>query len=249
MNKTLTFTAALSALLAVQANALELARVVSTTPVMQQVAVPQQVCNNEEVAVAQPRTGLGATMGAIAGGALGASTHGSGRAPATVIGALGGAVIGDRLEGNSVRTQTVQRCTTQTSYENRPVAFNVVYEFAGKQFSTTVREDPGTTLPVEVTPTGAINGPAAVGLPSVAVAAAPANPVIYQQPPYPQTIYSHPTYPTTIYAPIYQPPVVVSRPHIDPIYPAVVLGVGLASWGAYRYGHVHRHHGGGRRWH
>jgi hypothetical protein len=146
----------------------------------------------------------------------------------------------------------VQRCTTQTSYENRPVAFNVVYEFAGKQYSTTLREDPGTTIPVEVTPTGAINGPAAVGLPSVAVAAAPANPAVYQQPVYPQPIYSQPIYsqPTyPVHAPIYQPPVVVSRPHIDPIYPAVVLGVGLASWGGYRYGHTHRHHGGGRRWH
>ena len=42
---------------------------------------------------------------------------------------------------------------------------------------------------------------------------------------------------------------VYQRPYFDPIYPAVSVGVGLAAWGGYRYGHHHHGYHGGRRWH
>ena len=244
MNKTLTFTA-LASLAALQAQAFELGRVISTTPVIQQVAVPQQVCNNTEAVVSRS-TGTGAAIGAIAGGALGASTRGSARLPATVIGALGGAVIGDRLEGN--RTQTVQNCVTQNVYENRAVAYNVVYEYAGRQYNATLREDPGTTMPVEVSPAGGIQMP-----PQATIQAPPvyAPPVAVAPPvaaaPVPYTVYSTPYPPPPV---VVNPPVVVyQRPYFDPIYPAVAVGVGLAAWGGYRYGHHHHGYHGGRRWH
>ena len=245
MNKPLTtLTLGALAVAATQAGAFELGRVISTTPVIQQVAVPQQVCNNTEAVVS--RSGAGAAIGAIAGGALGASARGSARLPATVIGALGGAVIGDRIEGN--RTQTVQNCVTQNVYENRAVAYNVVYEYAGRQYSATLREDPGTTMPVEVSPAGGIQMPQTQVLPPVAVA-----PPVQQ----PYTVYSTPYPPPPVVvqnpAVVVNPPVVVyQRPYFDPIYPAVAVGVGLAAWGGYRYGHHHgQHHGfyGGRRWH
>jgi uncharacterized protein YcfJ len=70
MIKTLTFSA-LASLAVLQAQAFELGRVISTTPVIQQVAVPQQVCHNTEAVVSRS-TGTGAAIGAIAGGALGA---------------------------------------------------------------------------------------------------------------------------------------------------------------------------------
>jgi uncharacterized protein YcfJ len=236
MIKTLTFSA-LASLAVLQAQAFELGRVISTTPVIQQVAVPQQVCHNTEAVVSRS-TGTGAAIGAIAGGALGASARGSARLPATVIGAWGGAVIGDRLEGN--RTQIVQSCVTQNVYENRAVAYNVVYEYAGRQYNATLREDPGTTMPVEVSPAGGIQ------MPPQAVIQAPAPlaaaPVTY-------TVYSTPYPPPPV---VVNPPVVVyQRPYIDPIYPALAVGVGLAAWGGYRYGHHHRHHShfGGRRLH
>ena len=55
------------------AQAQEVARVVSATPIVQQVATPRQVCSNEQVAVNGPKSGAGAAMGAIAGGAIGNS--------------------------------------------------------------------------------------------------------------------------------------------------------------------------------
>ena len=66
------------------ASAEEVGRVISSTPVVQQVAVPRQVCSDQPMAVQQPNSGAGAVVGGIAGGALGNTIgHGSGRAAAT----------------------------------------------------------------------------------------------------------------------------------------------------------------------
>ena len=53
------------------AHAYEQARVISSTPIVQQVNVPQQNCQNVAVAVQEPKSGAGAVMGAIAGGVIG----------------------------------------------------------------------------------------------------------------------------------------------------------------------------------
>ena len=77
----------------------ELGQVISSTPVTQQVGVPRQVCTTEQVAVQAPKSGAGALIGAIAGGAIGnAVGSGSGRAAATMLGVIGGSVVGDRVE-------------------------------------------------------------------------------------------------------------------------------------------------------
>jgi uncharacterized protein YcfJ len=134
----------------------EVGRVISSTPVIQQVAVPRQVCSNEQVAVTQPKSGAGAAIGAIAGGAIGNSIgHGGGRAAATMLGLVGGALLGDHIESTGeTQLQNVQRCTTQTFYENRTVAYNVVYTYAGKQYTVQMPQDPGPTLQLQVTPVG-----------------------------------------------------------------------------------------------
>ena len=78
----------------------EMARVVSSTPIVQQVTVPRQVCSETQILVQQPRSGAGVVVGALAGGILGNQIgDGSGRAVATAIGVLGGAILGDQLEG------------------------------------------------------------------------------------------------------------------------------------------------------
>lgn len=145
------------------AQAQEVGRVLSTTPVIHQVAVPRQVCNQQQVAVEQPKSGAGAAMGAVAGGVVGNQIgHGGGRAAATVLGLVGGAILGDRIEGPSApQVQTVQNCTTQTFYENRTAAYNVVYEYAGKQYSVQLPYDPGPTIRLQVTPVGAAQQPGA----------------------------------------------------------------------------------------
>ena len=142
------------AAVAVVASAQEQGRVLSATPIIQQVGVPQQVCGNETVYSGNRTTGAGAVIGAIAGGAVGNTIgKGSGRAAATAIGVLGGAVVGNQIEGNGQpQYQNVQRCTTETYYENRTVGYNVVYEFAGRQYSTQTSHDPGRWIAVNVQP-------------------------------------------------------------------------------------------------
>jgi len=93
-------------------------------------------------------------MGAIAGGAIGnAIGKGEGRAIATMIGVIGGAIAGDKVEGpQATQTQTQQTCTTQQGYENRLTGYNVVYEFAGKQYNVQLPRDPGPTIKLQITP-------------------------------------------------------------------------------------------------
>ncbi len=134
----------------------ELGRVISSTAIISQVSVPRQVCAQEVVQVHSQtpatKSGAGALMGGIAGGAMGnAIGQGSGRAAATVIGLFAGAILGDRIEGGSpaqaaTTQQTVNRCSTQNFIENRTTAYQVVYEYAGKQYSVQMPQDPALTF-------------------------------------------------------------------------------------------------------
>ncbi len=176
----------------------ELGQVISSTPVTQQVGVPRQVCTTEQVAVQAPKSGAGALMGAIAGGVIGnAVGSGSARAAATMLGVIGGSVVGDRVEGQgSTHLENVQRCEIRTLYENRVVAYNVVYEYAGKRYAVQMAQDPGATLQIQLMPVGAsaligeqtqapINAQSVYLLPNGAVVGAPAYPTYYTQPYYP----------------------------------------------------------------
>jgi hypothetical protein len=112
------------------------------------------VCSNEQVVVPGQKSGAGAAMGGLAGGAIGNQIgSGSGRAVATMLGLVGGAVLGNSIEGGGQpQTQNVQRCTTQTVYENRTVGYNVTYEYAGKQYTVQMPQDPGQWVQLQVTP-------------------------------------------------------------------------------------------------
>jgi hypothetical protein len=163
-------------------------------------------------------------MGAIAGGAMGnAVGGGGGKAAATMIGIMGGAIVGDSIEEAPLtQTQNVQRCGSQTFYENRIVAYNVVYEYAGKQHSVQMPNDPGPTVQLQVTPVGAMsqgtNNP---------------PPVTYEQGVYPQPVYTEPNVVMVQPAyPVYQQPY---------YYPPVRLNLGFGYWGG-NYGGYRRHH-------
>jgi uncharacterized protein YcfJ len=138
----------------VSVHAQEVGKVISSTPIIQQVAVPRQICNNEQVVTEGKKSGAGAVMGAIAGGAVGHQVGGgNGRTLATMAGVLGGAVLGDKIEGGSApEVRNVQSCSTQMSYENRTMAYNVVYEFAGKRYNVQMPQDPGPTVRLQITP-------------------------------------------------------------------------------------------------
>jgi uncharacterized protein YcfJ len=201
------------------ASAQEYGRVLSSTPVVQQVPVSRQVCSDQPVSVQQPRSGAGAAIGGIVGGVAGNQIgHGSGRAAATLIGALGGALVGNNVEGSNTYVQNVPQCTTQTMYENRTVAYNVTYEYGGKQYNVQMPNDPGQTIALQVTPAGA---QAAADTTAYAGQSGQAVGVIVGQP-APVAVY--PAYPA-YYPGYYAPPVGVS------------LGFGFFSGGG-----GHRHH-------
>ena len=143
-------------------------------------------------------------MGAIAGGAVGNQLgHGGGRAAATVLGLVGGAILGDRIEGPSApQVQTVQNCTTQTFFENRTAAYNVVYEYAGKQYNVQLPYDPGPTIRLQVTPVGAAQQPAAPVMQGQPMTEA--DPVVV---PAAYPVYA---YPAPYYRPYYAAPVALS---------------------------------------
>ncbi len=210
MNKQLAISAAalVAGLAAAPAQAMDiLAPVISSTPVVQQVAVPRQVCNNQAVISQAPKSGAGALMGAVAGGAVGnAIGSGGGRAAATVLGLVGGAMLGDSIEGSNSQVQNVQQCGTQTFYENRTSHYNVVYEYQGTQYSTQMANDPGGYVRLQVTPVGALAAPA---FPPQAQAVQPAPmiapPAYYQTEVLPQPVYVQPA-PYPVYAPYYYGP-------------------------------------------
>jgi len=218
--------------------------VISVTPIVQQVAVPRRVCNDEQIAVQRQPSGAGALLGAIAGGAMGnAIGAGSGRAAATAIGVIGGAAVGNNIEagGQPGQVQTVRRCTTERAYEDRTVSYSVVYEYAGRQYTTQMRQDPGRYVQVQVqaAPEGEMAPPQYA--PPVRRSAPPVSrpPPVYIERPvyqsYPDTVYE--TYPAP--GPVYY----------EPGYPqfgtGLVLGA-LIGYGAH-YGYTRHHWHGGRR--
>lgn len=239
MKKTLAIStvAAAAALAAVPASATDiLARVISSTPVVQQVAVPRQVCSNEAVIMQAPKSGAGALMGALAGGAAGnAIGNGGGRAVATVIGLVGGAMIGDRIEGPNNQVQNVQQCSTQTFYENRPSHYNVVYEYQGTQYNVQMANDPGPYVRLQVTPVGAMNPalqPAQPAQPQGLIQPAPQQPVYIQQP----TTYVQPVVTAPV---VYQSyPAYYGRPYYSPYYAPVGLSLNFG----YSRGYGGHHH-------
>lgn len=144
--------------LALAASAEEFGRVVSATPVMQQVIVPRHSCTLEKVVVPGRKSGAGAAVGAIAGGVAGSALGGDGRgrAAATVLGMVGGAVIGDRFEEASPSyVQDVQRCSVQNVVENRVSAYTVTYEFNGTLYTAQLPHDPGPTIALRLLPADA----------------------------------------------------------------------------------------------
>jgi uncharacterized protein YcfJ len=240
MNKAVLLSTAFVSLgtLGTAAVAQEQGRVISSTPVVQQVTVPRQVCNNQQVVTQGQKSGAGAAIGAIAGGAMGnAIGNGSGRAAATMLGLFGGAILGNNIEGGGQpQVQNVQQCHTQTFYENRTVAYNVVYEYGGRQYNVQMPNDPGPTIQLQVTPVGSqqqapVNQPQTYAPPAY-------SPQTYVQP---AVVESYTTYqPTYVNSPAV---VYTGYPSYRPYYPPI--GVSLNLGYSRGYGHGHRGHGHG----
>ena len=237
--------AAAALLAALPASAMDImARVISSTPVVQQVAVPRQVCNNQQYITEAPRSGGGALLGALVGGLAGNSIGGGGgRAAATALGVFGGAVIGDRVEGGGAQqVQNVQQCSTQTYYENRPSHYNVVYEYQGQQYNAQMANDPGLYVRLQVSPVGGVN--TQPGQPQALQQQQDPMPVEQgyvvqsstQQPFYGQPVYGQPVYvqPPVVYQ---SAPAYYGRPYYGPSFAPIGLSLNFGYSRGYGYGH------------
>lgn len=229
MKQTLLFT--VLGLGALGAGAQEVGRVISSTPIIQQVAVPRTYCNQPTYTAPAPTSGAGGLMGAIAGGALGSTIgHGSGTAAAVILGVAGGALLGDRIEQGGQQPQPTQVCGSETTYENRTAGYNVTYEYAGRQYTTQMPYDPGPTVQLQVSPI--TQGPATTG-PTTIGTVVTAPPVqqgapVYVQAPVPVVYQAYPAYPAYSAYPAYPYP--VYRP-----YWPVGVSLGFSFHGGHRH--------------
>jgi len=231
------------------ASATEYGTVVSSRPVVQQVAVPQRVCSEEPVALRPASSGVGALVGAIAGGVLGHTVGGgAGQAVATGLGVVAGAAIGDRVEANGAQpvAATEQRCRTVTRYENRTVAYEVVYDYQGVRRATRVAQDPGEriALEVQVAPAGALPPVRSVPAPAAVSPVTQAPAVIYEDA-QPQVVYQSAPPPRVVYtSPYYAEPAYYSPWPYYALGSALVIGSTWGWRGGYGYGgHNHGHYG------
>lgn len=137
------------------------ARVISATPVYEQINEPRRECWTERVSYEERvyrnknNTG-GAVIGAILGGLAGSGVgKGDGKVAAAAVGAATGAVIGDRWNDRdgyytTTRSRPVEQCRMVDNFRQEIVAYDVVYRYQGKDFTTRLPYDPGKWLDVNV---------------------------------------------------------------------------------------------------
>ena len=166
--------------------------------------MPRQVCTTQQVTTPGAKSGAGAAMGAIAGGAIGNNIgDGTGRVVATMLGLVGGAILGDRVEGAApAQVQNVQSCSTQTFYENRVISYNVVYEFNGKQYQVSMPTDPGPTVKLQISPISATSPMHSPLTSAVQHNSGAREVVLVEQPTYVAAQRRHYVRPYPYYAPI-----------------------------------------------
>ena len=104
----------------------------------------------------------GAILGAIVGGALGNQVgHGDGRAAATIAGAAIGGSIGYNVDRNNgyggYRDGSIRRCERESGYgydrdryDERVVAYDVTYRYAGRTYHAVTDYNPGYRIRVLV---------------------------------------------------------------------------------------------------
>jgi len=105
--------------------------------------------------VANPETErsvAGSVVGGIAGGLLGAQVgNGNGRTAAAAAGAIAGAVAGDRIDNRQVAAAApAQNCRTVETVREITRGYTVVYQYNGRDITTTLPYDPGPTVRVGI---------------------------------------------------------------------------------------------------
>lgn len=144
----------------------DVARVRHVEPQYENVSVPRQQCHSQWVTEHHPaathRNYGGLVLGGIVGGVAGNQIgKGHGREAATAVGAVVGALAGDHLANQNgsaayphqpVQRQ-VQHCQTVSEVHSRISGYRVTYEYQGQSYTTLMRDNPGRSIPVQVSVT------------------------------------------------------------------------------------------------
>lgn len=98
------------------------------------------------------RSATGSIVGGVVGGLLGSQVGGgSGNKAATAAGAVAGVLIGDRVANpDQPRSEQVERCRDVENYRDVIKGYTVTYRYNGKDATTTLPYDPGSTVQVGV---------------------------------------------------------------------------------------------------
>lgn len=99
------------------------------------------------------RSMAGSVVGGAAGGLLGAQVgKGSGRTAAAAAGAIAGAVAGDRIDNRQAAVAApAPQCRTVETTRDVIRGYTVVYQYNGRDITTTMNNDPGPSLRVGIT--------------------------------------------------------------------------------------------------
>lgn len=133
------------------------AKVVSSTPVYEQINEPRRECWTEYESREVYRNGNntgGAILGAVVGGLVGSTVgKGNGKIAAAAVGAATGAVVGDRWNdrgGYASEERPVERCRVTDNYRQEIVGYDVVYRYNDRDYSTRLPYDPGKWINLDV---------------------------------------------------------------------------------------------------
>lgn len=98
------------------------------------------------------RSATGAVVGGVAGAVLGSQVGGgTGNKAATAVGGIAGAIIGDRVANpDQPRTEQVERCREVQTSREVIKGYNVTYRYNGRDVTTTLPYQPGSTIKVGV---------------------------------------------------------------------------------------------------
>lgn len=120
------------------------------TPVVVEQEQLQDVCDARSQRV--EKSGLGPLAGAVIGGIVGNQVgKGTGRALATGAGIIGGAIVGDKLEENTAKANSMGDCTRRSTWTQKLVGYDVEYEYHGAIYKVTTKKYPDKMLTLQVT--------------------------------------------------------------------------------------------------
>lgn len=133
-------------------------RVLSAVPEYERINSPSEQCYSDYESVPShggSRDYGGSIIGGVTGGLVGAQVgKGNGNTAATAVGAIAGAIIGDRVQNQNRRDtyadREVRKCRVTDRWENRLIGYRVTYEYAGRNYTTFLQQDPGRSLPLRV---------------------------------------------------------------------------------------------------